>query len=247
MKIMRWWILSAALIIAIGCNWIGQADGSPLRPTDTVRAGTSPAQTAVRAGTSPAQTAIDPGVDPEQVLLWLCESHVYDDRNPLPGKIVRFTVPIAIHPNGSAAALTAIKHYEKATGGAVSFTIADDDPPVGITIIEGDAVGSKKGEPGCGNVTNGKAATSGHSFRTDPFGIFNSLTYVHLGSSGCDDEATGYKPESIAEHELAHALGVGKHFPDFTGDEGLSANLIAVVTKLYSLQPGTEMTEECAG
>ena len=250
---MQRFLLIGSLLLTLGCSLFPRTEGNPLQPTPTVPVECRPPEFLPTAQPNPAETETSPtqtgptrtGVDPDQVLRWLCASNVYDNGNPIPGKTVRYAVPIAINPNGSAVVLIAIRHYEEATGGAVVFKIVAEDPPIGITVVEGDAVGSNQGEPGCGNVTSEASPTSGHRFHVDPFGVFNSLTYVHLGSSGCDDEATGYKPESVAEHELAHALGVGKHFPDFTGDEGLSPNLAAVVTKLYSLPPGTDMKEEC--
>jgi len=263
--VLRRGILLGSFFLAVGCNFLFQPGGNPPASTPTVEmecrppvfaptgpagpeAGTSSAETNPKTPASPSAT-ISPTrteIDPRQVLRWLCDSNVYDNGNPMRGKTVRFAVPIAINPNGSAVILTAIRHYEKATGGLVKFEIIAADPPVGITVIEGDAVASNQGKPGCGNVTSGASPTSGHRFHADPFGVLNTLTYVHLGSSACDDEATGYKPESVAEHELAHALGLGEHFPGFTGDEGLSPNLAAVITKLYSLPPGTDLTGECA-
>jgi hypothetical protein len=249
--IMRRWILFGSVFLAVGCNileWPGTSPdrtGTSTAPTASPESECRPPEKlpTVRSGTNPARTA----VDPDDILRWLCDSNVYDARNPRPGKTVRFALPVAIHPHGSAVILAAVEHYESATGGAVTFEIAADDPPIGITVIEGDAVGSSRGEPGCGNVTSGKAPASGHKFHTDPFGVFDTLIYLHLGSSGCDDETAGDKPESVAEHELAHALGLGTHFPGFTGDEGLSPNLTAVVTELYRLPPGTDMKEACKG
>jgi hypothetical protein len=252
---MRRLILLGSCVLAMACNLPLRMDHHPPSTpvqdatnsdlTDPTARGDTPAQpTATQRENSNPPPA--PTIDPDQVLSWLCGSNVYDARNPKQGTIVRFAAPIAINANGSAVVQTAVRHYESATGGAVVFAAVDEDPPVGITVVEGDAV-AKDGGPGCGNVTSERAATSGHSYRIDPLGAFNSLTYVHLGSGVCDDESTGRKPESVAEHELAHALGVGSHFPDFTGGEGLSPNLIAVVSMLYNLPPGTDMSAECAG
>jgi hypothetical protein len=253
---MRRLILLASCLTAIACNLFLRTDGNP-SPTSppATRVETKPVPTAAgargdvpgrptatkRENTEPPPT---PTIDPGRVLRWLCESNVYDSRNPKQGFTVRFAIPVAINAGGSKVVRTAIRNYSSATGGAVVFTVVDEDPPIGVTVIEGDAA-AKGGGPGCGNVTSERAATSGHSFRVDPLGAFTSLTYVHLGSAGCDDEAKGDRPESVAEHELAHALGVGSHFPGFLGDEGLSPNLLAVVTMLYRLPPGTDMSREC--
>jgi hypothetical protein len=249
---MRRWALAGLAALAFGCNLLATAFTSPAGtnsvPTASPESECRPPEKIPTAGAEPRPTttaAKTPEVDPEDVLGWLCASNVYDRGNPTPGKTVRFAVPVAIHPHGNAVVLTAIEHYETATGGSVRFTIVSSVPKVGITVIDGDAVGSNRGEPGCGNVTGSSDPTSGHRFHIDPLGVFNTLVYVHLGSSACDDEAAGYRPESVAEHELGHALGVGEHFRGFTGDEGLSANLAAVVTMLYGLPPGTDMTDVC--
>lgn len=184
--------------------------------------------------------------DPTQTLRWVCGSNVNDQGNYLPGRIVRFQTPIDINPNGNEDVLAAIANYERITGGAVDFNIVTTDPLVGISVIKGDAVDGS-GQPGCGNVTDERNANSGHGFRVDSYGIFNTLVYVHLGSGGCDHNQIGYTTYSVAEHEIAHALGIGEHFTDFTGMEGLSPNLSAVVTKLYSTSPGTDMSAICSG
>ncbi|MFH1524217.1 MAG: hypothetical protein ABIF04_04570 [Chloroflexota bacterium] len=187
-----------------------------------------------------------PTVDPTQTLRWVCTSNVYDERNPFAGRIVRFQTPIDINPNENADVLAAIENYERMTGGTVDFNIVDTDPLVGISVIEGDAIDGR-GQPGCGNVTNGRDAASDHVFQVDSDGIFNSLIYVHLGSSGCNHVQVGYETYSIAEHEMAHALGIGEHFTDFNGNEGLSPNLKAVVVMLYNIPPETDMSALCSG
>jgi hypothetical protein len=187
-----------------------------------------------------------PTVDPTQTLRWVCSSNVFDERNPFAGRIVRFQTPIDINPNGNADVLAAIENYERMTGGTVIFNIVDTDPLVGISVIEGDAIDGR-GQPGCGNVTNGRDAASDHVFQVDSDGIFKSLIYVHLGSSGCNHVQVGYETYSIAEHEMAHALGIGEHFTDFNGNEGLSPNLKAVVVMLYNIPPGIDMSALCSG
>jgi len=186
-----------------------------------------------------------PTVDQTRVSQLLCDSNIYDGRNPLPGRTVRFRTPIDINPNGIEEVLDAIKNYETKTGGMVTFNIVNSDPSVGITCIEGDGVNAD-GSPGCGNVSGEIDPYSGHNFVTGSDGAFNSPVYVHLGSSGCDHSQVGYKSYSVAEHELAHALGIGDHFKGFTGNEGLSRELIAVVTMLYSMPSGTDMSA-CSG
>jgi hypothetical protein len=187
-----------------------------------------------------------PTLDPRQALQWVCTSNAYDERNPLAGRIVRFQTPIEINPNGNADVLAAIENYESMTGGTVVFNIVDTDPLAGISVIEGDALDGS-GQSGCGNVTNQRDPASDHVFQVNNDGVFNSLIYVHLGSNGCNHTQVGYATYSVAEHEIAHALGIGEHFTDFTGNEGLSPNLNAVIVRLYSIAPGTDMSALCSG
>ena len=167
-----------------------------------------------------------------------------DSRSPLPGKIVRRQTPVAINARGIPRVLDAIKDIEAKTGGLVTFQIVDKDPAVGITVVEGDAVDANGG-PGCGNVTDSPDPTSGHRYKAGANGVLNTLVYVHLGSSKCNDARTGYQPYSIAAHEIAHALGVGRHFTGFNGDEGASPELAEVLVRLYSLPPGMDVTASC--
>jgi predicted Zn-dependent protease len=177
-------------------------------------------------------------------LLLLCTSTIYDQRNPMQGRVVRFRTPVAINPHGNASILKAIANYTTRSNGLVTFQIVDTDPATGITVISGDAV-DRYGKPGCGNVTSQPDASSGHRFAPDSTGALAQRAYLHLGSSGCDDTRTGWTSSSVAEHELAHALGVGSHFDGFTGDEGLSEELFAVIMLLYGAAPGTDMSAFC--
>jgi hypothetical protein len=185
-----------------------------------------------------------PTIDPQYAMRLLCTSTILDDRSPLRGQVVRYQPPVAINVHSIPRILDAIKDIETKTGGMVTFTVVDADPAIGITVIEGDAVDANGG-PGCGNVTDAPDARSGHRFKATPGGVLNSLVYVHLGSSRCNDARTGYQPYSIAAHEIAHALGVGGHFTGFNGDEGISAELAAVLIRLYSMPPGMDITASC--
>jgi hypothetical protein len=84
--------------------------------------------------------------------------------------------------------------------------------------VEGGGTGPD-GSPSCGTA----------------IGAFDSVYYVHLGSTDCDDATVGNYPSVIAEHELAHALGLMSHFDGFTGNEGLNnPNMFAVIYNLYN-------------
>jgi len=190
-----------------------------------------------------------PTIDLTNTLTRLCNSNVYDPRNFMKGQTVRFDTPIDINTKGRPEVLAAIENFETLTGGAVAFNVVDENPDVGLTIIIGDSKGPH-GNPSCGSVTDGPSALSNHLFRTYGTGTINRLFYVHLGSSECDHtEIIPYLRtfSAITEHELAHAIGIGEHFDGFYGNEGLSANLNAVVTLLYSILPGTDMSSECSG
>ncbi len=183
---------------------------------------------------------------PEWTRRIVCESNVFYNQNPLHGKTVRFQTPIDINPNGIILVLDAIKNYEAMTSGAVTFRIVDSDPAVGITIVEGDAL-TRDGEPGCGHVTCARDPRSGFTLKVSDNGVINSLLYVHLGSSHCNYTLEGFQSQSIAEHELGHALGLGKHFAGFTGIEGITLELLVTVSALYRLPPGTDLSKICTG
>ena len=191
-------------------------------------------------------------VTPDEMLMlypawtrkYLCESNAYYAGNPLPGKTIRFQTPIAVNPNNVPRVLEAIQNYEAMTGGVITFRIVDSDPQVGIVFIEGDAL-DRDGEPGCGHVTSARDPQSGFAFSVTSDGVVNSRLYIHLGSGDCDPAQEGFQCCSIAEHELAHALGLGTHFPGFTGIEGISLELLVTLTALYRVPPGTDVAEMC--
>jgi hypothetical protein len=175
----------------------------------------------------------------------VCESNAAYSQNPLPGKMIRFQTPIDINPNGLPQVLDAIKNYEAMTSGAVTFRIVNSDPTVGIVVVEGDAL-TRDGQPGCGHVTHQRDPKSGFTFNVTNDGTINSRLYVHLGSSACNHTREGFQPQSIAEHELGHALGLGTHFAGFTGIEGLTLELLVTVMALYRTSPGTDISQMCA-
>ena len=67
----------------------------------------------------------------------------------------------------------------------------------------------------------------------DEHGQLTGTYYVHLGSTLCPDATRGKRRSAVAEHELAHALGLATHFDEFTGNEGVSPERVRSV--LYSL------------
>jgi hypothetical protein len=181
---------------------------------------------------------------PNWVLGLLCESNAYASQNPLPGRTIRFQTPVEINLNGVPQALEATRNLEAMTSGAVTFKVVNSDPRIGIVVVAGDAL-DRNGSPGLGHVTSARDPQSFFSFNAQSDGAINSRLYVHLGSARCDYVHEGFRLYSIAEHELAHALGLSSHFPGFTGIEGVSLELLVTLTALYRVPPGTEVSRFC--
>jgi hypothetical protein len=238
------WIAFASLACTATSTRTTPPISAPIQADPPSRAG--------RLAPPPAPTIITPTVTPNTTLVlypvwtrgFLCESNAYYAGNPLLGKTIRFQTPINVNPNKVPRVLEAIRNYEAMTGGLITFRIVDFDPQVGIVFVEGDAL-DRDGEPGCGHVTSGRDPQSGFAFSVTNDGVVNSCLYIHLGSVKCDPVREGFQCCSIAEHELAHALGLGTHFPGFTGIEGISLELLVTLTALYRVPPGTEVSEMC--
>jgi len=177
---------------------------------------------------------------------YLCESNAYYAGNPQAGKTIRFQTPIEVNPNRVPHVLEAMQNYEAMTEGLITFRIVDSDPAVGLVFVEGDAL-DRDAKPGCGRVTSERDPQSGFAFSATSDGVIHSRLYVHLGSVACDPAREGFQRSSIAEHELAHALGLGSHFPGFTGIEGISLESLVTLTALYRVPPGTPVSEMCEG
>jgi len=246
--ILQFPILTWIALVSLACT---AASAKPSVPIGTPELAASPTHVGML---SPARVpaAITPTVTPAETLMlypawtrkYLCESNAYYAGNPLPGKTIRFQTPIAVNPNNVPRALEAIRNCEAMTGGVITFRIVDSDPQVGIVFVEGDAL-NRDGGPGCGHVTAGRDPQSNFTFSVTSDGVVNSCLYVHLGSGDCDPTREGFQCCSIAEHELAHALGLGTHFPGFTGIEGMSLELLVTLTALYRVPPGTDISEMC--
>ena len=246
--ILQFPILTWIALASLGCTAASAKTiapiGAPVPADPPSRVGMLPSV--------PMPSVTAPTVTPDATLMlypvwtrkFLCESNAYYAGNPLPGKTIRFQTPIDVNSNKVPQVLEAIRNYEAMTGGLITFRIVDSDPQVGIVFIEGDAL-DRDGEPGCGHVTSGRDPQSGFAFSVTGDGAVNSCLYIHLGSVECDPAREGFQCCSIAEHELAHALGLGTHFPGFTGIEGISLELLVTLTALYRVPPGTEVSEMC--
>jgi hypothetical protein len=181
---------------------------------------------------------------PDWALRLLCESNAYSNQNPLRGRTLRFQTPVAINLNRVPQALEATRNIEAMTSGAVTFKIVDSDPSFGIVVVAGDAL-NRDGVPGLGHVSSSREPQSGFALKTQSHGAIQSRLYVHLGSAQRDYVREGFRPASIAEHEIAHALGLIEHFPGFTGIEGVSLEMLVALTALYRVPPGTDMSQFC--
>lgn len=246
--ILQFPILTLIALVFLACT---ASSAQTVAPIDAPVLADPPSRVG-RLAPAPAPSVTIPTVTPDATLMlypawtrkFLCESNAYYAGNPLPGKTIRFQTPIAVNPNQVPQVLEAIRNYEAMTGDLITFRIVDSDPQVGIVFIEGDAL-DRDGEPGCGHVTSGRDPQSGFAFSVTSDGVVNSCLYVHLGSVECDPAREGFQCCSIAEHELAHALGLGTHFPGFTGIEGISLELLVTLTALYRVPPATEVSKMC--
>lgn len=154
---------------------------------------------------------------------------------------VRWRLPIPVQTNGIARAEEALRRFEQWTGGLVQFVRVTSIPENGLVIVEGGGMGPG-GEPGCGHVHDGAPSMPSTQFniRTDESMALKGVYTVHLGSIKCDDSTEGHYRSAVAEHEVAHALGLSGHFPGFVGNEGFSdPRLLAVIATLYANPVGT--------
>ncbi len=250
MKKSIWAILLAVVFLTImlsGCARVSTPvpptnTPSPIPPTSTPE----PTATAtLKPSPTPTPTPIG---DPEFMLKTVCDSNVYDRSiNPNLGKIVRFKTPIQINPGGDILVIKSIENIEKYTNNLVTFEIVDQDPPVGIIVVEGDAI-NQDGSPGPGNVTTERDTRGSTLFNVGNDGYITSQVYLHLSSPGWNyRDIKGVRSNtSIIEHELAHALGLGHHFEDFSGNEGFSYNVIIATIALYRIPSGTDMVNACS-
>jgi hypothetical protein len=161
-----------------------------------------------------------------------------------PGRITRWRSPIAVSTGGLARVEAALAHYEEWTGGVVRFVRVTEPPVNGLIFVEGGA-GGDEATAACGRV--GEAQPGGTVVA--PFvwdasrAIIGSYT-IFLGADECDDETAGSYPSAVAEHLLAHALGVISHFDGFQHRTGLDdPRLLAFITNLYANPVGTSVAE----
>lgn len=161
------------------------------------------------------------------------------------GRVTRWRVPIQVNTNGLARVETALAHYEQWTGGVVRFTRVSQAPAQGLTFVEGGAGGPESTES-CGSLGDVTPVAGQPTlvFQWDASRAIIGAYTIHLGADECNDETDGPYPSSIAEHQLAHALGVIDHFDGFQHRGGLDdPRLLSVIVNLYSNPVGATANE----
>lgn len=161
------------------------------------------------------------------------------------GRLTRWRVPIQVNTNGIARAEDALAHFEQWTSGTIRFTRVTQSPSQGLTFLEGGSGGSESSDA-CGSVANlppipGNATLV---FQWDASRAITGAYAIHLGAGACNDAIEGPYPSSVAEHQLAHALGVIDHFDGFQHRGGIDdPRLLAVVYHLYANPIGATVNE----
>jgi hypothetical protein len=156
-------------------------------------------------------------------------------------RLVRWPLPVQVNTAGIERADEAVANIERLTGGVVRFQKVSRIPENGIVFVDGGAMNGD-GSPGCGHVSGGAPGQVQANFHYDGQSRLIGVYYVHLGSTRCLDASRGKRRSAVAEHELAHALGLASHFEDFTGNEGVSAERVrAVIYSLYRNPIGTTL------
>jgi hypothetical protein len=177
----------------------------------------------------------------EQLLISNLNSSIFGSA----GRITRWRVPIQVNTNGITRVETALSHYEQWTSGAVRFTRVSQAPAQGLTFIEGGAGGPESTES-CGSLGDVTPVAGQPTlvFQWDASRAITGAYTIHLGADQCNDEIEGPYPSSVAEHQLAHALGVIDHFDGFQHRGGLDdPRLLSVIVNLYSNAVGATAGE----
>jgi hypothetical protein len=190
--------------------------------------------------TPTAPTTWSPDRLREQLLISNLNSPVFGSA----GRITRWRVPIQVNTNGIARAEDAVVHFEQWTSGLIRFTRVNQPPPQGLTFLEG-GIGPESSDA-CGNVGNLTPAGGDATlvFQWDASRAITGAYAIHLGAGNCNDEIEGPYPSSVAEHQLAHALGVIDHFDGFRNRGGIDdPRLLGVVYNLYANPPGASANE----
>ncbi len=182
---------------------------------------------------------------PAWVLDFLCESNVYSNQNPTPGRTIRFQTPVEINLNGIPQAREATRNIEAMTSGAVAFRIVDADPAVGIVVDTGDAL-DRNGAPGLGHVTSARAPQSLFAFDVRERGCYSIADVCASRFGALRPYARRISPILDCGTRICARTGTGGAFRRFTGIEGVSLEMLVTLTALYRVPPGTDMSQFCA-
>ena len=160
------------------------------------------------------------------------------------GRITRWRSPIPVNTGGLARVETALSHYEQWTSGIIRFTRVTQAPANGLTFVAGGAGGDEV-TAACGRVSEAQpGGTPTAPFVWDSTRAITGAYTIFLGADECDDETAGSYPSAVAEHLLAHALGVINHFDGFQHRTGLDdPRLLAVIYNLYANPVGASASE----
>jgi hypothetical protein len=192
------------------------------------------------ADTPTAPTTWAPDRVREQLFISNLNSGVFGS----PARTTRWRTPIPVSTSGLAAVEMALSHYEQWTSGVLRFTRVSQPPANGITFVDGGAV--PQASHACGSIgeVQSPTAPTGAVFEWDATGAIIGSYTIHLGTDDCDDETAGNYPSAVAEHLLAHALGVIEHFDGFQNRLGLDdPRLLAVVYNLYANPVGVSAND----
>ena len=162
------------------------------------------------------------------------------------GRVTRWRSPIEVNTNGIERAETALQHFEQWTSGLVRFTRVAGTPASGLVFVEGGA-GGPEATSACGSVVSDPPPPNPEAnivFRWDATRAIIGSYIIHLGASQCTDADAAPYPSSVAEHQLAHALGVIDHFDGFQDRGGIDdPRLLGVVYNLYANPLGATQSE----
>jgi hypothetical protein len=171
---------------------------------------------------------------------------------------------IPVKTNGLALASETMDEIEQEIGKTIFdrtsiASLPNEQITRGIIISEGTALGafgSTDDPNGCGHVSEGIGTTAypvadfnyqyddetgdfiGYSQEGgwyDSTGNINTVLYVHIGATACQNEID----RDLVVHEFGHALGMGAHFNGFGFGPAVDGNFWNVLHAMYNNPTGT--------
>jgi hypothetical protein len=154
-------------------------------------------------------------------------------------KLKKWKGLIPVKTNGIARAEDAINRIEEKLGRKIFdresiSTLPEEKITRGIIVSHGTAAAPVMDKNTCGNVGNAPHSYNYPRNFLKSTGEIDTVFYVNLGSSLCDDSKCGSLPSDIAVHEFGHALGLGPHFRGFGEGPIISNDFWDVLITLYS-------------